>query len=139
MYNTIIFQSPQDTIIFLIYFQLKDNCFTVLHQFLLYNSVNQQYVYKYPLPSQPPDPHPISVLQVITEPQAELPVLYGRFLLAICFTHGSVYICQCYSFNLSHPLLPPLCPQVLSLHLCLYSCPSNRFVSTIFINSIYMC
>ena len=24
-----------------------------------------------------------------------------------------VYICQCYSLKLSHPLLPPLCPQVV--------------------------
>ena len=27
-------------------------------------------------------------------------------LLAICFMHGSVYVCQCYSLSSSHPLLP---------------------------------
>ena len=32
---------------------------------------------------------------------------------------------QCYILNLSHPLLPPLCPQVCSLCLHLYSCPAS--------------
>ena len=41
--------------------------------------------------SLPPQP-PIPPIQVITERQAELPVLYSRFPLAICFTHGSVYM-----------------------------------------------
>ena len=45
--------------------------------------------------------------------------------------HMAVYIWQSYS-QLFHPLLPPLCPQVHSLCLCLYSCPAERFVCTIF-------
>ena len=61
----------------------------MLCQFLLYNEVNQLQVYIYPLPLEPPIP-PIPPTQVITEHQAELPVLYSRFPLAICFTHGSV-------------------------------------------------
>ena len=36
----------------------------------------------------------------------------------------------------SHPLLPPLCPQVCSQQLCLYSCSAKRFISTIFVDSI---
>ena len=32
----------------------------------------------------------------------------------------------------SHPLLPPLCPQVCSLFLHLCSCPASRFISTSF-------
>ena len=36
------------------------------------------------------------------------------------------------------PLLPPLCPQVCSLCLCLSSFPAYRFISTIFLDSIYM-
>ena len=43
------------------------------------------------------------------------PVLYTGFPLAIYFTHG-IHICQCFSLNLSHPLLPSLCPQAHSLH-----------------------
>ena len=34
--------------------------------------------------------------------------------------------------------LTPLCPWVHSLHLCLCSCPANRFISTIFLDYIYM-
>ena len=41
-------------------------------------------------------------------------------------------ICQCYSLNSTHPLLNPLCPQIYSLHLCLYFYPENRFIGTIF-------
>ena len=48
------------------------------------------------------------------------------------FTHGGVYIYHCSSPNLSHPPLLPLCPHVHSLCLCLYSCPANRFICTIF-------
>ena len=43
------------------------------------------------------------------------------------------YIWQWLCFNAIHstPLLPLLCPQVCSLCLCLYSCPSIRLTSTI--------
>ena len=34
---------------------------------------------------------------------------------------------------------PSLCPQVCSLCLGLYSCSANRFISTIFLDSIYIC
>ena len=37
----------------------------------------------------------------------------------------------CYFLNLSHPLLPLLCPQVCSACLRLYSYPANRFINTI--------
>ena len=50
-----------------------------------------------------------------------------------------VYICQCYSLSSSHPLLPLLCPEVHSLYLHLYSCPANRFTSTIYLDTICMC
>ena len=46
--------------------------------------------------------------------------------------HVIVYICQCYSLNLSHPLLPLLCPQVHSPCPHLPSFPANSFISTIF-------
>ena len=49
----------------------------------------------------------------------------------------AVYTCQCYLLNSSHPLLPTLGPCVFFLHLCLYSCPGNRFVCTIFLDSVY--
>ena len=47
-------------------------------------------------------------------------------------------ICPSQPPNPSHPLLPPLCTQVCSPYLHLYSCPANRFISSIFIDSKYM-
>ena len=37
--------------------KLENNCSTMLYQFLLYNNVNQPYIYIYPLPVEPPSPH----------------------------------------------------------------------------------
>ena len=58
--------------------------------------------------------------------------------LAICFTHGSVYM------SVQPPQLVPLPPSLsvsthLLLRLLLYSCPVTKFISTIFLDSIYMC
>ena len=49
----------------------------------------------------------------------------------------AMYIYFCYALNSTHPLLLPVC-QVHSLCLCLYSYPANRFISTIFLDSIHM-
>ena len=38
--------------------------------------------------------------------------------------------CQCSSLNLSHPLLPPLCPQVLSLYFSFKVFFHSQFLST---------
>jgi len=51
-------------------------------------------------------------------------------------SHTAAYIRQCSSLGSSHPLLPPLCPQIHSLCLHLYSCPTNRFISTFFPDAI---
>ena len=108
---------------------LEYNCFTILCQFLLYNRVNQPYAYIYPhipsLLSLPPTLH-ISPLQAITKHQADLPVLCCCCSLAYYFTFYTVYMLMLLSLHLSLP--PPLpCPQVRSLCLHLYSCPSTRF------------
>jgi len=52
--------------------------------------------------------------------------------------HMVVYIYQCYSLSSSHPLLPLLWPQVRFLCWRLHSFPSDRFISSIFLDSIYM-
>ena len=39
-------------------FKLEDNCFTMLHSFLLYNEVDQLYVYLHRLPPIPPPAMP---------------------------------------------------------------------------------
>ena len=72
-----------------------------------------------------------------SECQAGFPVLYGSFPLAMYFTYGSVYMWY-YFLNLPQPFLPPLCPQVHSLHLRLYSCPTNKLICTIFLDSIHI-
>ena len=52
----------------------------------------------------PPGPRPTPL--DVTEHWAEIPVWYGDFLLAI-YLPVVVYICQCYSLNLSHKLPSP--------------------------------
>ena len=116
------------------YFLLGYSCFTILRQFLLYNKVNQLSVYMYPLPHGPPLP---STLQVIKEPQAELPVLYDRFPLAICFIQGSAHTSGSIS-QFIPPLSMPLYPHVCSPHLGLYSHPADRFICTIFLDPTYI-
>ena len=113
-------------------------------QFLLYNNMNQLYVYIYPhIPSllHLPPTLPVPPFQVVTKHQADLPVLCGCFPLAIYFTFGSVYMSMLpYHFIPAYPSPSP-CPQVHSLHLRLYSCPAPRFFRSIFffLDSIYMC
>ena len=53
------------------------------------------------------------------------------YCLILCMVMS---VFQCYSLNSSNPLLPSLCP----LCLCLHCCPVDRFISTIFLDSIYM-
>ena len=91
----------------------------------------------YPFPLGPTSHlHPPSHSQVITDHQAELPVLYGSFPLALYFIHGSVYM----SILISQ-FIPPspslLCPQAHYLYLHVYSCPGHRFICTIFLDSTY--
>ena len=63
---------------------------------------------------------------------------YSSFPLAVYFTCGSVYM----SVLLSQVIAPSpsllLGLQVPSLHLCLYFCPANGFICTIFLDSAYM-
>ena len=93
-----------------------DICFTVLCQLLPFINMNQPQVYICPLPLEPPS-HlpPIPSLQVVTEHQVELPVSYSKFPLAVCFTYGNEYVSMMFFSSSSHPLLPPLCPQVYCL------------------------
>ena len=122
---------------------LEYNCFTMVCQFLLYNKVNQVYVYICPHISSLlcfPPIFPIPPLQVVTKHRADLPVLCDFFPLDISFTFDTVYM----SMPLSHFVpaypSPSPCPQVHSLHLCLYSSLAPRFFRTIFFFQIpYIC
>ena len=77
-----------------------------------------------------PSPHP--TILGVTEfwVKQELP--------AISFTYGQVYV----SMLLSPFVLPspsPAISTVCSILLLLYSCPTNRFIPTFFLDSIYVC
>ena len=56
-----------------------------------------------------------------------------------------IYICWCICFHAAlsiHPtlsFLPLTLVRKCSLCLCLHGCPANRFISTIFLDSICMC
>ena len=112
-------------------------------QSLLYNKVNQLYLYIYPHISsllRLPPTLPIPPLQVVTKHRADVPVLCGCFPLAIYFTSGSVYMSVLLSHFVPAYPFPSPCPQVHSLCLCLYSCPAPMFFRTFFfLDSIYMC
>ena len=93
-------------------------------QFLLYNKVNQLYIYICPHFSsllRLPPILPIPPLQVVTKHRADLPVLCSCFPLANCFMFGSVYMSMPLShFVTAYPSPSPY-PQVHSLvGLCLY-------------------
>ena len=66
----------------------------------------------------------------------------GSYQSSILYT--SVYTCESQSPNSSHhhshpaTAFPPCCPYICSLHQCLYFCPENRFICTIFLGSTYM-
>ena len=116
-------------------------------QFLLYNKVNQPYIYIYPhlssllhLPSTllfPP-------LSVITKHPADLPVLCGSFHYLLIL-HLVVYIGPCHSLTSSQLTLPP--PRFLKsiIYVCVFipnlplgsSEPYSCFF--IFLGSKHMC
>ena len=108
---------------FVCLFVLEYSCFT-----MLYNKVNQLYIYIYvPLPLMVLPSTPLSCHPSRSPESTKLSSLYIRFLLAVYFTHGSVYM--------SIPIfqfIPPSCPHMCSLCLHLYSCSANRFICTIF-------
>ena len=73
----------------------------MLCRFLLYNNVNQLQVYRDPLIEPPSHPTPSPPLYVI---RAELPD-YTAASQKLSMLHAIAYKWQCYSVNLSHPLL----------------------------------
>ena len=101
----------------LTFFILEYDCFTILCWFLLYNEVNQLFVYIHPSLLDRSPSIPIPPIQVITEHRAELLVLYGSFPL-LSVLHMVVYICQSSSPDLYPPPLPPPCADMSVLYLC---------------------
>ena len=71
-----------------------------------------------------PLPTPSHPSRLSQNPGFEFPAsyIYSKFPLAT-YLPMVMYMLQCYSLNLSHPLLPPPHPYVCSLCLCLHHCP----------------
>ena len=119
-----------------IFFKLQDNFFTMLCQFLLYNNVNQLCVYIYPLPLEHAShtPIPIPAPQVITVHQAQLPVLYNSFPLAIYFIPGNVYMSILFSQFVPPSPSPTGSTSLFSKSVSLFL----PCICTIFLDSTYM-
>ena len=104
----------------------------MLCQFLLYNKVNQLYVYIYPHIHSLLRLPPTLPIPPLTKRRADLPVLCSCLPLAIYFTSGSIYIVSAtLSLRPSLPFALPVslspfsirsaslflsCPQVLQNH-----------------------
>ena len=90
---------------------------------LLNNEVNQQYVSIYSLPVGPtPCPYPstITVISVLTEHRAELPILYSSFPLVIYFTHGRAHTSISVSQFIPTPSPPSMSTHPFSLSASLF-------------------
>ena len=80
---------------------------------------------------------PISPLWVDTETPFEFPKPYSKFLLPIYFTYGNTSFHVILSIHLT--LSSPLPISISLFSMSLHCCPVNKFFSTIFLYSIYMC
>ena len=112
--------------------------FTILCWFLPYISMNQPQVYICPLSLEPPSrlpPHPTSLG---CHRALDCSLCHTADSHWLCILHMVMYMFPCYCLSSSHPLPPTLYPQVSSLCLHLYCCSANRFINTIFLDSIHM-
>ena len=97
------------------------SCVTILCSFLLYSKANQLYIHTYPVffgfPSHLGHNRALN----------RVPRAISRFSLVTYFIHSSVYM--------SIPIFQIIPLPINSLHLCLYFCFANKFVSIIFLDS----
>ena len=91
-----------------------------------------------------PHPEPSSLLPPCTvplsRPTAPAPSIQYRAtnLDWRLISYMILYMFQCHSPKLSHPLPLPQSPKDCSIHQCLFCCLVYRVIVTIFLNSIYM-
>ena len=109
--------------------------------FLLFNEVNQLYVYIYALPHEPPS-HPHAISHPSRSSQStELSSLCCKLLVlptsCLFYAWQCIYVSPNIPVDLTLPFPP--CPHICSLHLPLYSSPGNRSSSTIFLGFKHMC
>ena len=85
--------------------------------------------FPFPIPSHPPR---------LSQSTGLSSLCHTAHSCLLSVLHMVVYMFAYYSLSSSHPLLPPLCPQVCFVCLHLHCCPANRFISTIFLDYIHM-
>lgn len=118
-------------IIFILLKKLEYICFTVSCWLLQHNEVTQPYACLCPLlPLEPPS---------LPTPPSHSPSHHRAPSRGLCVSSSrqpSVVRTGVYKCGLpGGPSLPFPCPQVCSLHFCLYSWPANRLTCTIFTDS----
>ena len=121
---------------FKIYFYVEDHCFTIGLASAIQQCESATDICTF-LPSNlSPTPHHPTPPGCHRAPAA-LPASHRNFPLAICFTYGNVYGSVLFS-QFIQPFPSSIVSKVCSLCRCLFSCPAKRFISTIFLDSIYM-
>ena len=124
-------------------FLLQYNCFTLLCYFLLYNEVYQPYAYTY-IPSllDLPPTQALHFAHPRSSQSAKLRCLCYTWqqLSSYLWTYGASLVAWMVLSQFFPPSPSPSlpCPHIHSLHLHLCSYPANRFICTIFLDSIYM-
>ena len=115
----------------------------MLCQFLLYNKVNQLYVYMYPhIPSllRFPPTLPIPPLQVVTKHRADLPLCYAAASHQLSILHLVVYLCQCYSLTSPQLPLPPcVIKSVLYVYVFILALLLGSFCFVLFCFVLFVC
>ena len=98
--------------------------------------IRHRYTYVPSLLNLPPTSHSILPLWVVIEHQCEFPKPYSKFPVDIYFTYGSIYVSM---LLFIHPTLffPLVCTSLFSMSTSPLL-PLNRFISTIFLDSIYI-
>ena len=100
--------------------------------------ISPRYTHVPSLLNLPPIPLPLPPLWIVTEPPFEFPESFSKFPLAVYFTYGIVSFHVTLSMHLTLSLLPSC--YVHRSVLCVYfSIAALKIISTIFLDSIYMC
>ena len=107
----------------------------LLYRILWFSVIHQQESAIGTPMSPPSPPHPSRLLGSLFE----FPESHSKFPLAIYFTYGIVNFHVVLSMYLTFSLLPSPCVHRFVLYVYfLHCCPENKFISTIFLDSIYM-
>ena len=123
---------------FFIIYLLEANYFIILYWFCLTLTWIRHGCTCVPILNPPAKSLPIPSLWVISVHQPWAPYYHASNLEWRCISHMIIYMFQCHYPNPSHPRPLPHSPKDCSIHLCLFSCFTNRVIITIFLNFTYM-